>query len=239
MTVASDMPSVSIAAQDRHLWKTGGLLAMVGAVISMIASMMHPRSADLEVYEEQIRTVADSDIWIVGHLGFLLVVGLSILGLYALGRSISGERASTWARFGSVTAIASGGIISVLIGIDGIASKFVYDSWAAASGADAAVALQISAMLEEVDVGIFSVFILVFFGFTFLLYGLAVALGDEYPTWLGWAAVGLGALGVIAGTVQGLNGLSPFLTSGLFVGVASLLNVWLIVMGWHLRRRAS
>ncbi len=239
MTAASDFPSAPVTAQDRYLWKTGGLLAIVGGVVFMIANLVHPRSPDIEVYEEQIRTVAASDIWIVDHLVFLLGALLIILGLYALGRSISGERASIWARFGSVTAIVSGGVISVLIGVDGIASKFVHDSFAAASGAEADTALRISEMLEEVDVGIFSIFILVFFGFTFLFYGLAVVQGDEYPAWLGWAAIVLAAAALTIGTVQALDGLSTITTSVLFTGVASLLNVWIIVIGWYLWRRAS
>ncbi len=233
------MTSGTSTAQDRHLWKVGGLLAIVGGVIFMIANMIHPRSPDLEVYEEQIRTVAASDIWIVDHLAFLLGALLIILALYALGRSISDGPAATWARFGSLTAVISGGVISVLIGLDGIASKFVHDGFLAASAAEEATALRISEMLEEVDVAIFSVFILVFFGITFLFYGLAVALGSEYPTWLGWTAVVLAAAALIIGTVQAIDGLSTITTSVMFVGVASLLNLWIIVIGWYMWRRAS
>lgn len=233
------MTSGTSTAEDRHLWKMGGLLAIVGGFIFMIANMLHPRSPDLEVYEEQIRTVAASDIWIVDHLAFLLGALLIILGLYALGRSISDGPAATWARFGSLTAVISGGVISVLIGLDGIASKFVHDGFVAASAAEEATALRISEMLEEVDVAIFSVFILVFFGITFLFYGLAVALGSEYPTWLGWTAVVLAAAALIIGTVQAIDGLSTITTSVLFVGVASLLNLWIIVIGWYMWRRAS
>lgn len=236
MTTAGTTESVT--AQDQHLWKTGGLMAIVGGVIFMIANMAHPRSPDLEIYEEQIRTVGESDGWIVGHLGLLLGALLIIFGLNALGRSISGESA-TWARFGSVVAVASAGVISVLIGVDGIASKFVHNEFVAASGAEAASALRISEMLEEVDVGIFSIYILVFFGFTFLLYGLAVAQSDEYPTWLGRTAVVLASASLVIGTVQALNGLSTLTTSVLFAGVASFLNVWVIVIGWYLWRRGA
>ena len=225
----------SVTAQDQHLWKTGGLMAIVGGVIFMITNMAHPRSPDLEIYEKQIRTVGESDRWIVGHLGLLLRALLIIFGLNALGSSISGGSA-TWERFGSVVAVASAGsIISVLVGIDGIASKFVHDEFVA----EAAAALRISEMLEEVDVGIFSIYILVFFGFTFLLYGLTVAQSDEYPTWLGRTAVVLASASLVIGTVQALNGLSTLTTSVLFASVASFLNVWVIVMGWYLWRRGA
>ena len=233
-----DTTSELVTAQDQHLWKTGGLMSIVGGVIFMIANMLHPRSPDLDVYEEQIRTVGESDIWIVDHLAFLLGALLIIFGLYALGRSISGEPAN-WARFGSVAAFASAGVVSVLVGIDGIASKFVHDEFVAASGTDSAFALRVSEMLEEVDVGIFSIFIVVFFGFTFLLYGLAVAQSDEYPAWLGWIAVILATAAVAIGTVQALYGLSTITTSILFAGVASFLNVWVIVIGWYMWRRGS
>ena len=120
MTEAGDSLRTQVTAQDRYLWKVGGLLAIVGGVVYMIANLVHPRSPDIEVYEEQIRAVAASDAWTVGHLLWLLGALLIILGLYALGRSVSSEKASIWARFGTVTAVVSGSLAAVMMGIDGI-----------------------------------------------------------------------------------------------------------------------
>jgi hypothetical protein len=67
-------------------------LAIVGGVVSMIGNLVHPRSPDIEVYEEQIRTVPARDIWIVDHLVLLLSLLLIILSLYASGRATAHQR---------------------------------------------------------------------------------------------------------------------------------------------------
>lgn len=239
MTAMPDPSSLEVTDQDRHLWKTGGVLAIVGGVVFMTANVLHPRSSDISVYKEQIDTVAASDIWIADHLLFLAGGLLILLGLYAFGRSISGDRASTWARFGAVMAVVSTSVLAVLAGIDGIASKFVHDSYASASGAEKATALQISEMLEQVDVALFSIWIVMFFGLTFLFFGLAVVQGNDYPAWLGWSAIVLALASMTVGTVQAFDGLSVATTNVSFVGVASLLNIWIIVMGWYLWRRGK
>ena len=220
---------------EGSLWRIGGLLAMVGGVIFMVANLLHPRSSDIDVYEEQIETVADSDIWIVDHLAFMVGAWLITLGLYALARSLYATPGAVWARLGVIPLVISGALVTVLMGLDGIASKFVHDSFAVTPGSESAQ--RVSLMMEEIDVGLFSVYILVFFGLTILLYGLAVGYSGTYRSWLGWVAVALGAASLIIGTIQAIDGLSVLITSVLFVLVASLVNVWVIVMGWYLRQQ--
>ena len=217
---------------QESLWRIGGLLAIVGGIIFMVANLLHPRSSDIEVYEEQIETVADSDIWIVDHLAFMLGALLITLGLYALARFLYTTPGSHWARLAVIPLVISGAVVTVLMGLDGIASKFVHDSLAAAPRSESAQ--RVSLMMEEIDVGVFSVYILVFFGLTILLYGLAVGYSGTYPSWLGPVAVALGAASIVIGTIQAIDGLSVLITSVLFVLVASLVNVWVIVMGWYL-----
>ena len=48
-------PWGSISTQDQHLWKAGGLLAIVGFIIFMIANLAHPHSPHIEEYEEPKR----------------------------------------------------------------------------------------------------------------------------------------------------------------------------------------
>ena len=220
---------------EGSLSRIGGVLAIAGGIIFMVANMLHPRSPDLDVYQEQIETVADSDIWIVDHLAFLVGALLITLGLYALARSLYTSPGSHWARLGVISLVISGALVTVLMGLDGIASKFVHDSFAAAPGSESA--LRVSLMMEEIDVALFSLYIVVFFGLTILLYGLAVGFSGAYPGWLGWVAVVLGAVSFVIGTIQAIDGLSVLITSVLFVGVASLVNIWVIIMGWYLWRR--
>ena len=222
---------------ERTLTRIGSISMVIGAILFTAANMLHPRSPDIEVTAEQVETVADSSIWLTGHLllglGALLMLG----GLVALQRSITSQPGASWARLGYVAALLSTGLVVVLMGVDGIASKVVHDAWASAAGPDKAVALAISEAVEEIDIGLFSMYIIVFFGATFILYGLAVALSEVYPKWLGWVAVGLGSASLIVGTVQAYNGLSVLGTNYLFSGVASLLTIWVLVMGIMMWRK--
>ena len=123
------------------------------------------------------------------------------------------------------------------MGLDGIASKAIHDAWAAAPGADKAVALRIAEAMENVDVGIFSAWIILFFGATFILYGLAVAMADNFPKWLGWAAAALGVVALGVGFYQAYDGLSVAVTTYAFSITATLLTVWVLVMAILMGRK--
>ena len=227
---------------ERTLIRIGSISAIIGAVILMASNLLHARSPDIEITVEQIKTVAGSDIWVTDHLLFVLGALLMFGGLVALQRSITSEPGASWARFGYLGALVSSGLAVVLGGIDGIASKVIADAWAAATGPEKATALMISEALEEIDIGLFSIYIIVFFGITFILYGLAVALSEVYPKWLGWVAVALGIASFTVGTVHAYVGLSVLGTVYLFSGFASLLIVWVFVMGilmWRKTRGAT
>ena len=225
---------VSDRTDDRTLIRIGAVSAIIGAVLFMIANVLHPRSSNIEITQAQIETVAASDIWLTDHL-VLLVSGLLLLGgLVAMRRSITGQPGAAWAEFGYASALVSTGVWVVLMGLDGIVSKVVHDAYAAAPGA---VTLAVAEMMEEIDIGLLSTFIIVFFGVTLLLYGLGVALSDNFPRWLGWVAVVLAIASLIAGFVQAYTGLSVLVTSVLFVSFASFLTLWLLIMGVLMWRR--
>ena len=96
---------VSYKTDDRTLIRIGSVSAIIGAVLFMIANVLHPRSPNIEITQAQIETVAASDIWLTDHL-VLLVSGLLLLGgLIALRRSITGQPGAAWAEFGYVSAI--------------------------------------------------------------------------------------------------------------------------------------
>jgi hypothetical protein len=60
-----------------------------------------------------------------------------------------------------------------------------------------AAALRIVLANETISFALASLFNLIFAAATFILIGLAVALGDAYPRWLSWVAVlaGVGSIG--------------------------------------------
>ena len=77
-----------------------------------------------------------------------------------------------------------------------------------------------------------------FFGLTFILYGLAVRAGDRYPQPLGWVAVVAGVGAVAVGLVHAVTGPS-FVTVSVFPALAAVLSLWLLVIGLLLWRQTG
>ena len=66
--------------------RIGAATGVIGAIVFAIANMLHARSDDIETYAEQVKAVADSDIWITDHLllfagGILVAVVLGLISL--------------------------------------------------------------------------------------------------------------------------------------------------------------
>jgi hypothetical protein len=214
-------------------------MAIVGGIVFMIGNMLHARADDIDVYQNQIQAVAESDIWIVDHLA--LGIGMLVLsvGLLFLGRSIVGGKAQVWVKVAEYALFASAGLGAVLFAVDGISSKFIHDAFAAAPAGEQATALRVSELMEQIDVGLFSMLIIVFFGFTFASYGAALRMSDSYHMAYGWIALVLGVIAVPIGIYQAIDGLSTEVTTYGFAGVASVLNLWIIVIGVNMWRRSS
>jgi hypothetical protein len=181
--------------------------------------------------------VAESDFWISDHLLFFVGAILMAAFLIALHRTMLDGVPGALSRLGYFGTVASTGVVTVLVGLDGIASKAIHDAWAAAPGADKAVALRIAEAMENVEVGIFRAWIILFFGATFIAYGLAVAMSDNFPKWMGWIAAALGLVSLVVGFYQSYDGLSVFITSYAFSGTATLLTVWVLVMAILMARK--
>ena len=221
---------------ERTLLRIGSVAAIGGAVLAVIANILHPRGADIDDTRAHLQEIADSGIFLGAHIGLLVAFLLVVGGLAALYRSITAEWGAALARLGFANALVSAALIAVVVGIDGIALKEVANAWA--SSQDPAL-FQASFVLEQVAFGIFSMLIFVFFGVTFILYGLAVALSDVYPRWLGWAALVVGIAAALIGLVQAYNGPSDLLTNVLFPIASILLTVWVLVIGVLMWRKAS
>lgn len=209
--------------------RIGSAAAIVGSIVFFVFNMLHPRF-DPNDMEATLRGIAESPIWVPDHLGLLLGALLTVGGLVTLSHSTTGTASAAMGRLSQASALVSGGMFSLEVGIDGVATKWVAEAWAKAPAADKAAALQVGRAIENIDLGMFSVFILVFFGLTFLVYGLTVALSNEYPRWLGWVAVVLSLAAAFVGSSIAVVGPSGPIF-GVFAAVSLLLTVWVFVMG--------
>jgi len=160
---------------------------------------------------------------------------LMLGGLLALYRSIPGGLARALAQFGWAAAIAGIAVGLVLVILDGVAAKQLADEWAGAPAEEQAAALRVVLANETTNFALASLFNILFAGATFILYGLAVALSDVYPRWLGWVAV---TAGLGAGLIQALAG-EPTVASGVLTIIGpTVITLWLAVMGILLARLA-
>jgi len=220
------------------LFKIGSVAAIVGGILAVVVNILHPTPPERGNTEALLRLVAESSIWVPDHVGIVFVVLLTLGAAVAIARSITGERGASLARLGVAGALTSAAIAIVLFAIDGIALKDLAMAWLNAPAAEKEVAFRVAEAVEAIGEALFSLWIIVFFGITFLLYGLAVALGDGYPKWLGWVAV-VAALGsLLVGVAQSFSGLSVLMTDILFPLFSLILTLWLVIIGFLLWRKA-
>jgi hypothetical protein len=127
----------------------------------------------------------------------------------------------------------------VTFAVEGIAIKRVAVAWASAPRGEKTVAFRVADALVQIQWALSSVWILIFFGVTFILYGVAVVLSDVYPKWLGWVAVGGGLGSSLLGLHIGYHGASSLVFNILFPIFSILLTAWIFMMGVLLWRKSG
>jgi hypothetical protein len=160
-------------------------------------------------------------------------------GLVAISRSIEGGLASALAQLGYVAAVAGVTVGVILVIVNGVAAKHLADAWEAAPPDQAAAALRVVVAEEAINVAVAAPFNILLAGVTFILLGLAVAWGGEYPVWLGWVAVVAGIGSVPVGLVQAYTGESIGFTRIATINFPTIITLWVVVMSALLWRKAG
>jgi hypothetical protein len=218
-----------VIMSNRSLFKTGGLFAIIGSVLILVVNILHPSGW------ESVETVANYGLWVPVHIGLAFGVLFILWGLVALHRSFNGKKGAATAKFGMVTAIAGTAINLVHMGVDGIANKMLAMEWANAAGADQLLAEQLFRTVDTIGFGMFSMWITIFLGVTYLVFGITVSSGEVFPRWLGYIAILGGAASLVIGIVQGVTGKNL-----MFFRPFAILNVlWTVVIGILLIRKAE
>lgn len=223
--------------ETQWVFKIGGVSAIAGAIIGLVGNLVHPGTAGPGDPEQTARVVADSQIWVPLHLALLVAFLLMLGGLVAIGASITGGLAGALARFGFAAAIVgtTAGVIDVTL--DGFAAKHLAEWWMSAPPDARATAILPFRSVDAANFALLSPLNLVFAGFTFVLYGLAAALSDAYPRWLGWTVAVGGAGGAVSGGIQASMGEPIGITRLLGIAAPTIITLWLLVMGILLLRR--
>ncbi len=120
-----------------------------------------------------------------------------------------------------------------------IAARQVAQEWAAAPADQKATALSLVHANETINFALASLFNFVFAAVTFILFGLAVALSDVFPRWLGWAVFLAGLASIGAGLIQAFVGEPTDASRILTIIGPTVITLWLLVIGILLLRKGS
>ncbi len=223
---------------EQWILRIGGVALIIGALMGMVGNLIHPATPNGDP-EGVARTIAESESWVIVHL--VIVFGLIFMlgGLVAIYHSISGGLAGALVRLGFIAAIAGVTVGLILVTLDGIAAKHIAEAWATAPPEEEATALRLVLAEQNLDFALAALFNILFAGFTFILYGLAVALSRVYPRWLGWVVVVAAIGSIVVGIIQAYEGKSTPTTRVLTIIFPTIITLWLALMGVLVVRKAS
>jgi hypothetical protein len=217
------------------LLRIGAWCAIVGTLGYLALFVVHGDLPD-ETTEAALAWVADRPFSLL-HMGIILCSLLWVGAFIALGSSLTG--AATWAlgRLGSAAAVIGATLLAVHYRVDGPALEEVADAWAAADGAGRAELLKDGELVLLMAGGGFPLYVALLLGLPFLIFGLAMVLSSDYPSWLGWLGTVAGAGAFIVG-VTNFSGLE-FPPIELFVLFVFLADLWMLITGALMWRRAA
>ncbi len=218
-----------------RLGSIAGILGSLGAAIGNILHPVTPRDDP----EGVAQVIADSGAWTGIHLLIILGTLLMLGGIVAIRHTIQDGLPEALARLATYAATIGTTLGLATIILDGVAAKQLADQWASSPVSGRAVALAVVSANETTNFALAGLFNMSFAGVPFILLGLAVALGQVYPRWLGWigAAAGTGSIG--AGALQAFTGEPTIASLVLTIIGPTVIAAWVIVMGVLSGRRAS
>lgn len=169
-------------------------LLLVGAALALIGNVLHPIFPG-DVTAAEVIAESESALWVPIHLGIAIAIVLLTVALVQVARRFRGTDGGPLAGVGATVAVIGGAIFTVQIGaLDGYALPAL--AAAGMGGSEAAVAL------FALDGGMLALVILLYFGATFLAFGLAMRRSALFAVWIRWTAIVAGSLGLVAGVLM-------------------------------------
>jgi hypothetical protein len=227
----------NVQQSPRALLRICSASAMIGAILAMIGNALHPHTTNptLETFLSLVASRAD---WQATHVTVILAIFFILGGLFGLYRSLQLETAAGLAQLGFAIAVAGSTVVAVNIASDGFAMKNIADHWAIASAADQAAMLPAAEVLYQSNLGFYTVWIFLFLGIPFMLYGVALIQSKSYPLWLGWWGFISGLGCTIVGILQYLGGETSLLTT-MFLVFSIAITLWMLGIGGFLWRKSN
>lgn len=222
-------------AREVSILKIGAGCAVVGTAGYLVAFLLHGDLPD-QTTESVLQFIAPRP-WAFHHLVIVACLLLWLAALTGLASSLTGGTEWALGRLGQVSAILGTTVLLWHYNIDGPALEQVADAWATSSGAERATELERGTILLLATSGMFPLYVALLLGLPFVLFGVAVVVSRNYPSWLGWVAAAAGALALLVGTTN-FAGLD-LLPMSLFVLTVLVLDFWMLATARFMWRRAA
>jgi hypothetical protein len=206
--------------------RLGAATGLLGLVVYAVADSMHG-GHDPAHLQVTLPAYAANDSWLAVHLAQLAGIAMLTILIVTLARSLVPERPdASMARLGIGAAQITFAVYAVNQAVDGVAIKFLADSYVAAPPADKADVLLVAEAVRHIEIGLTS-FFQVGLGMTLAMVGLAVRSSARYPSWLGWTAVVDGLGWVVVGILVAIRGFDVAISVPSVI-VSNLLALWIL-----------
>ncbi len=219
------------------LQRIGGLGFIIGGVLTLVFSALHPmnRIDDPANTQQALAALAENEaLSTIVFLGLTVGMWALMIGVVAVYRSIATGGAAAWARLGFYGVIVGTAIATVSIAV----------GWATVDAAVASGGTQpgtpantIAAAVHAVGSSTHTMFIIVhWLALTFL--GIGMVLSAVYPKWMGWVLLILGALMVVVVGIPQASGDPSHALDIIFAVLAGLPSLWAVIVGIWVTRKA-
>lgn len=214
-------------------------MAVGGVVLAVIGNFMHPRSTDY--YGDPVAWMdhnTPSTIWFPSHVLILLGAIMLTGGFVALSRSMAGTRGYGIANLALANALIGTTLIIVTLAIDGLAVAKLEQAWGVdtAPSPDAVLSANI---LYHTIFSLLYVFWITVFALAPIFFAVAMLLSKAYEPRFSWAGVLLGSISLVAALLSMLGVATEFIDAVVWTFSSALVNLWFLITGVLLWRRAS
>src|SRR5687768_1212063 len=141
---------------DFHLARLGAVATVVGTVLFLAATLMHPMESEPNDAAAAFAEYAADSLWVWSHLGQFAGVAALTIALVAFAATLEPGRPAAWGRVGLVGAAATLAAAAALQAVDGVALKMMVDRWAASSGDARPLAFEAALAVRQIEIGLAS-----------------------------------------------------------------------------------
>jgi uncharacterized protein DUF4386 len=218
--------------QTQSLLRIGSIAFLVGAIIVIVSTLLHPSTKDPDNHLLVFAEYASDDSWIAVHIGqfagVVMVFTGGFVALYCLLVQSESDMASILAWIGLALAIMTASAFAVLQAVDGIAQDRAVESWVDAPADEKMMAFRVAEGIRWIEIGTNSIF-RILQGTVAVIFGIAIVKSTLLSKWISIAGVVIGAVTIYAGLEVAYVGFGGPTT---MIGISMIIYfIWIGILG--------